>query len=74
MGAIQRKLGQHKEAEAAIRQAVAIYQQVREHPDEPQFRVTLAWALKSLGGLLSFTGQVPAAEKELRESWRRTSP
>ena len=47
-----------------LEKTLAFYQ----HPDEPQLRETLAWTLKSLGGLLSFTGQVPVAEKELRRA------
>jgi tetratricopeptide (TPR) repeat protein len=56
VGEIQKKLGQHKEAEASFRQARELLQQlVREKPDEPQYRDWLAQTQSMLGGLLSFT-------------------
>jgi serine/threonine protein kinase/tetratricopeptide (TPR) repeat protein len=69
VGEIQKKLGQHKEAEASYRQARELLQQlVREKPDEPQYRDWLAQAQSMLGGLLSFTGRLPEAEQELRSA------
>ena len=68
-GEIQSKLGQHKEAEAAFRQARGLLQQlVREKPDEPQYRDWLAQTQGKLGGLLFFTGRLPEAEQELRSA------
>ena len=68
-GEIQRKLGQHKEAEASFRQARDLLQQlVREKPDEPSYRDWLAQTQGKLGGLLSFMGRLPEAEQELRSA------
>lgn len=67
VGEIQRKLGHHKEAEAALRRAVTLLEQLaRESKDPAKYNQALARAHDRLGRLLLFTGQPVDAEREHR--------
>ncbi|MFO0958550.1 MAG: tetratricopeptide repeat protein [Isosphaeraceae bacterium] len=64
---IQRKLGNHAEAEAAYGRAVAIFQGLsREADDRPEYKQELAQARTNLGHLLLMTGRPRDAEGKLR--------
>src|SRR5262249_23178980 len=69
VGRVQRKLGNHKEAEQAFQQALALGQQlVFAFPAISEYRTTLAACCGDLAAMLKDLGRRPEAEKALRQA------
>ena len=69
VGVMRHRLGELKEAEAALADAVAIWKQLAaEFPDRPQFRQELARSHNNLGILLASHGPAEGSRSRLRRS------
>jgi serine/threonine-protein kinase len=69
VGLVRARLGEEKEAEAAYREALGLYQQLgADFPGRPEFLQNLASSHNNLGLLLRDTGRLQAAEAAYREA------